>query len=130
MSIRGLLLPLMVLPLVLGCQTTRETWMVASRPTAYRGVRITAVTLRDGTRRDFDEFGGMLFEDTSGAVSIHKIIGFDPKKKPQTLDISNVLEVCATERQADTGGTLLIVIIAGALALTIGFLVGTSTVLN
>ncbi len=100
----------------IGCQSVKETSYVASDTNGFRGKKISTITLKDGSIRDYNDVGGTFYEERADSTKvIQKIVGMDANSQPLNVNLDRILEVQCQTKQSDAGATILLCLVGGIL---------------
>lgn len=111
----------------MGCQSTKEASYIAQDVSSFHDKKITAITLKNGEVREYDNVGGRYYEEKSDTGFVRKIIGFDAIGTALNINLDRVLEVQSQTTETNAAGTILTVIFvaaAGILLLGLAILSG------
>ncbi len=108
----------------IGCQSTKEYSYVASDTNGFRGKKISTITLKDGSIRDYNDVGGTFYEERTDSTTVtQKIVGIDANNQPLNVNLDRVLEVQCLTKQSDVPATILLALAGTVIFLFVGFIV-------
>jgi len=107
--------------LISGCQAIREYNYLAKETLDYRDKKITSVVTTKGDILHYDIAGARYIVDVTDTTMVRKVIGFSIENKPLSTPIENILEINCESRELDGGGTGLLILSAGGVALLLIF---------
>jgi hypothetical protein len=109
----------------IGCQSTKESSCLAEDISAYRGKKITSLTLKNGETYRYDKVGGRYVEERKDTAVVKEVVGFDPTGLALNFEISRILEIQCQTLESDGAGTALTAILAVAGGILIIALIAT-----
>lgn len=111
----------------MGCQSSKETSYIGEDIGSFRDKKVSALTLKNGEIRRYDNVGGRYFEEKRDSGLVKQIVGLDPTGASLNVELSRVLEVQCQTTTTDGGGTILTIlfVIAGGILL-LGLLIAGS----